>query len=63
MLSPSRRLIELLPSSLQLLCRSLILTTNVDLGADKGEILKALSALVAKSTGKPESYVGEFPRV
>ncbi|KAL7549385.1 hypothetical protein ACHAWF_012655 [Thalassiosira exigua] len=36
---------------------SLILTTNVDLGDDKGEILKALSALVATSTGKPESYV------
>jgi len=38
---------------------SLILTTNVDLGDDKGDILKQLSALVAKSTGKPESYVGE----
>jgi len=36
---------------------SLILTTNVDLGGDKGAILKELSALVAKSTGKPESYV------
>jgi len=36
---------------------SLVLTTNVDLGDDKGEILKQLSALVAKSTGKPESYV------
>ena len=39
---------------------SLILTTNVDLGDAKGDILKKLSALVAKSTGKPESYVGEF---
>lgn len=38
---------------------SLILTTNVDLGDKKGEILKTLSALVASSTGKPESYVGE----
>lgn len=36
---------------------SLILTTNVDLGDKKGEILKTLSALVASSTGKPESYV------
>ncbi|KAL9187539.1 hypothetical protein ACHAXT_001642 [Thalassiosira profunda] len=36
---------------------SLILTTNVDLGDDKGAILKELSALVAASTGKPESYV------
>lgn len=38
---------------------SLILTTNVDLGRDKPEILKKLSALVASSLGKPESYVGE----
>ena len=38
---------------------SLILTTNVDLGDKKGDILKALSNLVASSTGKPESYVGE----
>lgn len=36
---------------------SLILTTNVDLGDDKGDILKGLSALVAKVTGKPETYV------
>jgi len=36
---------------------SLILTTNVDLGDDKGDILKQLSALVTKSTGKPETYV------
>mmetsp|Transcript_26994 Transcript_26994/g.55663 ORF Transcript_26994/g.55663 Transcript_26994/m.55663 type:complete len:196 (+) Transcript_26994:39-626(+) len=36
---------------------SLILTTNVDLGGDKPEILKKLSALVASSLGKPESYV------
>mmetsp|Transcript_2357 Transcript_2357/g.5017 ORF Transcript_2357/g.5017 Transcript_2357/m.5017 type:complete len:131 (-) Transcript_2357:151-543(-) len=36
---------------------SLILTTNVDLGDDKGDILKRLSVLVAQSTGKPESYV------
>lgn len=38
---------------------SLILTTNVDLGDAKGNILKKLSALVATSTGKPEAYVGE----
>jgi len=38
---------------------SLVLTTNVDLGGDKPEILKKLSALVASSLGKPESYVGE----
>jgi hypothetical protein len=31
----------------------------VDLGANKGDILKALSKLVASSTGKPESYVGK----
>ena len=39
---------------------SLILTTNVDLGDAKKDLLKTLSALVAASTGKPESYVGEF---
>jgi phenylpyruvate tautomerase len=38
---------------------SLILTTNVDLGDKKAGILKDLSKLVAKSLGKPESYVGE----
>jgi len=38
---------------------SLILQTNVDLGDKKAEIMKELSALVAKSLGKPESYVGE----
>lgn len=36
---------------------SLILTTNVDLGDDKGDILKELSSLVATTTGKPETYV------
>lgn len=36
---------------------SLILTTNVDLGDAKKDLLKTLSALVAASTGKPESYV------
>eukprot|EP00985_Skeletonema_marinoi_P027439 scaffold22503_cov108-Skeletonema_marinoi.AAC.2 len=36
---------------------SLILQTNVDLGDKKAEIMKELSALVAKSLGKPESYV------
>jgi phenylpyruvate tautomerase len=35
----------------------LILQTNVDLGDKKGQILKDLSALVAASLGKPESYV------
>ena len=38
---------------------SLILTTNVDLGDAKKDLLKSLSALVAASTGKPESYVGK----
>ena len=38
---------------------SLILTTNIDLGDKKAEILKELSALVAQSLGKPESYVGK----
>ena len=38
---------------------SLILQTNVDLGDKKAEIMKELSVLVAKSLGKPESYVGE----
>ncbi|KAL7437037.1 hypothetical protein ACHAXM_005427 [Skeletonema potamos] len=36
---------------------SLILQTNVDLGENKVRIMKDLSALVAKSLGKPESYV------
>ena len=27
---------------------------------DKGDILKQLSSLVAQTTGKPESYVGEY---
>lgn len=39
--------------------QSLILQTNVDLGDKKGQILKDLSALVAASLGKPESYVGK----
>lgn len=38
---------------------SLILQTNVDLGDKKSDVMKELSALVAKSLGKPESYVGE----
>ena len=38
---------------------SLILQTNVDLGDKKADVMKELSALVAKSLGKPESYVGE----
>ena len=39
------------------IARSLILTTNVDLGNDKSTILKQLSSLVASTTGKPETYV------
>ncbi|KAL7525330.1 hypothetical protein ACHAWF_001310 [Thalassiosira exigua] len=31
--------------------------TNVDLGNNKGKILKALSAFMANSTGKQKSYV------
>ena len=38
---------------------SLFLTTNVNLGDNKGAILKELSSLVATVTKKPESYVGE----
>ncbi len=38
---------------------SLILQTNVDLGDKKSDVMKELSSLVAKSLGKPESYVGE----
>ena len=37
---------------------SLILTTNVDLGDKKMEIMKACSKAIASATGKPESYVG-----
>jgi phenylpyruvate tautomerase len=36
---------------------SLILTTNVDLGDKKMEIMKACSKAIAKHTGKPESYI------
>lgn len=36
---------------------SLILTTNVDLGDKKMEIMKACSKAIAKHTGKPESFV------
>ena len=36
---------------------SLLLTTNVDLGGAKGDLLLQLSKLVASATGKPESYV------
>jgi hypothetical protein len=38
---------------------SLILTTNVDLGERKLDVMKACSKAVAEHTGKPESYVGE----
>ena len=39
--------------------RSLILTTNVDLGDKKMEIMKACSKAIEKATGKPESYIGK----
>lgn len=39
---------------------SLILTTNVDLGAKKMEIMKACSKAISQHTGKPESYIGRF---
>ncbi len=38
---------------------SLFVTTNVNLGDNKGAILKELSSLVASVTKKPETYVGE----
>lgn len=38
---------------------SLFLTTNVNLGDNKGAILKELSSIVAKVTKKPEAYVGK----
>jgi hypothetical protein len=37
---------------------SLILTTNIDLGNKKMEIMKACSKAIVKHTGKPEQYVG-----
>lgn len=37
---------------------SLILTTNIDLGSKKMDIMKACSKAIAKHTGKPELYVG-----
>jgi len=37
---------------------SLILTTNVDLGAKKMEIMKDISKAISVHTGKPESYIG-----
>jgi len=36
---------------------SLILTTNVDLGDKKMEIMKACSKAISAATGKPESYI------
>lgn len=36
---------------------SLLLTTNVDLGDKKMEIMKACSKVISKHTGKPESYI------
>jgi hypothetical protein len=41
---------------------SLILTTNVDLGERKLDVMKACSKAIAEHTGKPESYVGESCR-
>lgn len=38
---------------------SLILTTNVDLGDKKMEIMKSISKAMSLHTGKPESYIGE----
>lgn len=37
---------------------SLILVTNIDLGDDKVEFMKACSKAICKTTGKPEAYVG-----
>lgn len=39
---------------------SLILTTNVDLGDKKLDVMKACSKAIAAATGKPESYVGRW---
>ena len=36
---------------------SLVLTTNLDLGEKKLEIMKGMSKAIASITGKPESYV------
>lgn len=36
---------------------SLILTTNVDLGSKRLDILKAISKAMAEHTGKPEEYI------
>mmetsp|Transcript_10763 Transcript_10763/g.15849 ORF Transcript_10763/g.15849 Transcript_10763/m.15849 type:complete len:175 (-) Transcript_10763:26-550(-) len=36
---------------------SLILTTNIDLGEEKMEIMKSISKVITKHTGKPETYV------
>ncbi|CAB9507248.1 Macrophage migration inhibitory factor [Seminavis robusta] len=36
---------------------SLILTTNVDLGDKKMEIMKACSKAIQAATGKPEAYI------
>ena len=39
---------------------SLILTTNVDLGDKKMEIMKACSKAIESATGKPEAYIGTY---
>lgn len=36
---------------------SLILTTNMDLGDKKLEVMKKISKAISETTGKPESYV------
>jgi hypothetical protein len=37
---------------------SILLTTNMDLGGQKLDVMKSISKSIAKHTGKPESYVG-----
>jgi len=39
---------------------SLILTTNVDLGDKKMDIMKSISKAMSAHTGKPESYIGTY---
>ena len=39
---------------------SLILVTNIDLGDNKVEFMKACSKAICKTTGKPEAYVGKI---
>jgi len=37
---------------------SLVLVTNLDLGAQKLDVMKKVSKLISETTGKPETYVG-----